>query len=98
MRELESIEAGCKSILVGGSVDQSHSKSISALNFMHVRTSLSYRRGKLESNDVDIVISHADWDHGAEKVRGLCKKLLQRLHERGKILACFGDKLPHIRR
>ncbi|KAN0081305.1 hypothetical protein V8E55_008929 [Tylopilus felleus] len=60
MRELESIEAGCKSILVGG-----------------------YRRGKLESNDVDIIISHADWDHGAEKVRGLCKKLLQRLHERG---------------
>ncbi|KAF8548993.1 Nucleotidyltransferase [Imleria badia] len=60
MRELESIEAGCKSIIVGG-----------------------YRRGKLESNDVDIVISHTDWDHGADKVRGLRKRLVQRLHESG---------------
>jgi len=42
-----------------------------------------YRRGKLESNDVDIVISHTDWDRGADKVRGLGKKLVQRLHERG---------------
>ncbi|KAI9568766.1 hypothetical protein HD554DRAFT_2021404 [Boletus coccyginus] len=60
MRELESIEVGCKSIIAGG-----------------------YRRGKLESNDVDIVISHTDWDRGADKVRGLCKKLVQRLQERG---------------
>ncbi|KAF8435028.1 DNA polymerase mu [Boletus edulis BED1] len=60
MRELEPIEEGCKSVIVGG-----------------------YRRGKLESNDVDIVISHTDWDHGAEKVPDLCKKLVQRLHERG---------------
>ncbi|KAG8221279.1 hypothetical protein J3R82DRAFT_1445 [Butyriboletus roseoflavus] len=60
MQELESIEAGCKSIIVGG-----------------------YRRGKLESNDVDIVISHTDWDRGADKVQGLCKKLVQRLHDRG---------------
>ncbi|KAH0829157.1 hypothetical protein J3R83DRAFT_2666 [Lanmaoa asiatica] len=62
IRELELIEAGCKSIIVGG-----------------------YRRGKLESNDTDIVISHTNWDHGADKVRGLCKKLVRRLHERGKI-------------
>ena len=86
MRELESIEAGYKSIIAGGSADQLSFKVISALNPILVRTSLSYRRGKLESNDVDIVISHTDWDRGADKVRGLCKKLVQRLHERGKIL------------
>ncbi|KAG1760599.1 hypothetical protein EDD22DRAFT_72295 [Suillus occidentalis] len=43
----------------------------------------SYRRGKLESNDVDIVITHSDWNLGSQKVKGLCKKLVQRLHEQG---------------
>ncbi|OJA18854.1 hypothetical protein AZE42_05230 [Rhizopogon vesiculosus] len=42
-----------------------------------------YRRGKLQSNDVDIVITHADWKLGSQKVKGLCKKLVQRLHEQG---------------
>lgn len=60
MRELETIEPGCKSIIVGG-----------------------YRRGKQESNDVDIIISHTGWDRGADKSKGLCKKLVQKLHERG---------------
>lgn len=85
MRELESIEADCKSIIAGGSVDYLSSKVVSALNSAPARTSLSYRRGKLESNDADIVISHTDWDRGADKVRGLCKKLVRRLQERGEI-------------
>jgi len=83
-RELESIEVGYKSIIAGGS-DYLSSKVVSTLNSVPVRTSLSYRRGKLESNDVDIVISHTDWDRGADKVRGFCKKLVRRLQERGKI-------------
>lgn len=37
-----------------------------------------YRRGKSESNDVDIVITHTD----ADKVKGLCTKLVKRLFER----------------
>ncbi|KAI5986846.1 hypothetical protein EDD15DRAFT_2174383 [Pisolithus albus] len=40
-----------------------------------------YRRGKPQSNDVDIVITHADWNSGSEKVKGLSKKLVQALHE-----------------
>ncbi|KAH9856763.1 Nucleotidyltransferase [Lenzites betulinus] len=40
-----------------------------------------YRRGKLDSNDVDIVFTHPD----ANKVKGLCKRLVQRLHERGMV-------------
>ncbi|KAF9228433.1 Nucleotidyltransferase [Gyrodon lividus] len=43
----------------------------------------SYRRGKPQSNDVDIIITHTDWSLGSEKVQGLCKKLVQRLHESG---------------
>ena len=39
----------------------------------------SYRRGKPESNDVDIVITHPD----PSKVKGLCKKFVKRLSERG---------------
>ncbi|KIJ15525.1 hypothetical protein PAXINDRAFT_77120 [Paxillus involutus ATCC 200175] len=42
-----------------------------------------YRRGKPQSNDVDIVITHTDWSLGSQKVNGLCKKLVRRLHERG---------------
>ncbi|KAH7883222.1 hypothetical protein F5I97DRAFT_1903328 [Phlebopus sp. FC_14] len=42
-----------------------------------------YRRGKQESNDVDIVISHSDWVFGSQQGKGLCKRLVQRLYERG---------------
>ncbi|KAI0657690.1 Nucleotidyltransferase [Cubamyces menziesii] len=40
-----------------------------------------YRRGKPESNDVDIVFTHPE----AAKVKGLCKRLVKRLHERGMV-------------
>ncbi|KAM5545049.1 hypothetical protein V8D89_001160 [Ganoderma adspersum] len=40
-----------------------------------------YRRGKPESNDVDIVFTHPD----ASKVKGLCKRFVHRLHERGMV-------------
>ncbi|TBU40726.1 Nucleotidyltransferase [Dichomitus squalens] len=56
--ELNNLEPGCVSTIVGG-----------------------YRRGKRESNDVDIVLTHPD----ASKVKGLCKSLVRRLHERGMV-------------
>lgn len=46
---------------------------------------IRYRRGKLESNDVDIVISHADLRSGGDQIKGLSKKLVQRLYDRGTI-------------
>ncbi|TFK87051.1 Nucleotidyltransferase [Polyporus arcularius HHB13444] len=58
MRELEELEPGCVSTIVGG-----------------------YRRGKAESNDVDIVFTHPD----PSKVKGLCKRLVRKLHERGMV-------------
>lgn len=42
-----------------------------------------YRRGKPESNDVDIVITHPNLKSGAGIVKGLCKKLVKRLYEQG---------------
>ena len=48
------------------------------------RSTRRYRRGKSESNDVDMVFTHPD----ASKVKGLCKRFVRRLHERGK---CFGS-------
>ncbi|KAG1824339.1 uncharacterized protein BJ212DRAFT_1423397 [Suillus subaureus] len=42
-----------------------------------------YRRGKSQSSDVDIVVTHTDWNLGSQKVKGLCRKLVQRLHEQG---------------
>ncbi|THG94502.1 hypothetical protein EW026_g6985 [Hermanssonia centrifuga] len=58
MRELNALEPGCTSTIVGG-----------------------YRRGKPESNDVDIVFTHPD----TQKVKGLCKRLVNRLYERGMV-------------
>lgn len=40
-----------------------------------------YRRGKPESNDVDIVFTHPD----PEKVKGLCKRLVKKLYEQGMV-------------
>ncbi|KAL7277561.1 hypothetical protein ACG7TL_008484 [Trametes sanguinea] len=58
MKELNELEPGCVSTIVGG-----------------------HRRGKPESNDVDIVFTHSDPD----KVKGLCKRFVRRLHERGMV-------------
>ncbi|KAF8070730.1 DNA polymerase mu [Lyophyllum atratum] len=60
MAELEELQRGCVSTIVGG-----------------------HRRGKPQSNDVDIVISHPDIRSGGERVKGLCKKLVHRLYDRG---------------
>ncbi|KAK7036418.1 hypothetical protein VNI00_011615 [Paramarasmius palmivorus] len=42
-----------------------------------------YRRGKSESNDVDIVISHEDLKSGSDEVKGLCSRLVKRLYDQG---------------
>ena len=49
----------------------------------HTDNSLRYRRGKLESNDVDIVISHSNLKSGGDQIKGLCKELVKRLYEKG---------------
>ncbi|KAL6304931.1 Nucleotidyltransferase [Sparassis latifolia] len=58
MAELDELEPGCVSTIVGG-----------------------YRRGKPENNDVDIVFTHPD----PGRVKGLCKRFVSRLHERGMV-------------
>ncbi|KAJ6491844.1 hypothetical protein C8R47DRAFT_1319589 [Mycena vitilis] len=42
-----------------------------------------YRRGKAESNDVDIVITHPTIASGSDQVKGLGEALVNRLYERG---------------
>ncbi|KAJ6593470.1 hypothetical protein B0H19DRAFT_1090482 [Mycena capillaripes] len=42
-----------------------------------------YRRGKAESNDVDIVITHPTLASGSDQVKGLGEMLVNRLYERG---------------
>lgn len=52
------------------------------MTLVYVRARVQrYRRGKPESNDVDIVFTHPD----AAKVKGLCKRFVGRLHERGMV-------------
>ncbi|KAJ6589871.1 hypothetical protein DFH09DRAFT_976338 [Mycena vulgaris] len=42
-----------------------------------------YRRGKVESNDVDIVITHPTLVSGSDQVKGLGERLVNRLYDRG---------------
>ncbi|KAI0685458.1 Nucleotidyltransferase [Cytidiella melzeri] len=56
MLELDELEPGCVSTIVGG-----------------------YRRGKPESNDVDIVFTHPN----SEVAKSLCKRFVKRLYEKG---------------
>jgi DNA polymerase mu len=77
MAELDKIQPGCHSTIVGGFV-LSESYRLSATN-----STSRYRRGKPQSNDVDIVISHSDLRSGAGLVKGLCAKLTQHLHKLG---------------
>ncbi|KAF8161313.1 hypothetical protein B0H34DRAFT_840472 [Crassisporium funariophilum] len=60
MAEMEVIQPGCVSTIVGG-----------------------YRRGKPQSNDVDIVISHSDLRSGADLVKGLCARFTKHLVAKG---------------
>ena len=48
---------------------------------------LRYRRGKVESNDVDIVFTHTD----GTKVKGLCKRFVRKLYDRGR----YGEHRRH---
>lgn len=50
---------------------------------------IRYRRGKQESNDVDIVISHPDIKSGGDQVKGLCSLLTGRLCDKGTFAACI---------
>lgn len=60
MRELDELQPGCVSTVVGG-----------------------YRRGKPESNDVDIVISHSDHKRGKDLIPGLCERFMSHLYKSG---------------
>jgi hypothetical protein len=45
-----------------------------------------HRRGKAESNDVDIVITHPTLTSGSDQVKGLGEALVNQLYERGEYL------------
>lgn len=60
-----------------GRVTPLHSESRSLIH-VHNR----YRRGKAESNDVDIVFTHPE----PEKVKGLCKRFVKHLYDKGNLL------------
>ncbi|KAG6335491.1 hypothetical protein ID866_3598 [Astraeus odoratus] len=55
--------------------------------------SQTYRRGKLQGNDVDIVISHSDWALGSQKIKGLCKRLVERLQEQSRLSSFSADNV-----
>lgn len=79
MKELETIQPGCISTIVGGYVNLTRNMSFVCIE----RAICRYRRGKSQSNDVDIVISHPDIQRGGEETKDLCKKLTAHLYLKG---------------
>lgn len=53
----------------------------------HAKLSVSYRRGKPESNDVDIVFTHPD----PAKAKGLCKRFVHHLHGKGENISFVSE-------
>ena len=78
MSELEAFQEGCMGTIAGGCAEF----NLSWPTFM--TREYRYRRGKQQSNDIDIVISHPDLKSGGDKVKGLCTRFVQRLYKRGK--------------
>ncbi|KAH9485502.1 DNA-directed DNA/RNA polymerase mu [Psilocybe cubensis] len=60
MLELDKIQPGCVSTVVGG-----------------------FRRGKPQSNDVDIVFSYPDLEKGPSIIKGLCTRFTKHLYDHG---------------
>ena len=77
MKELDEVQPGCVSTIAGGYI-RPHLAPCKVL----IGRVYRYRRGKQESNDVDIVFTHQD----ASKIKGLCKRLVRRLYDRGQEL------------
>jgi len=77
MKELEAIQPGCTHTIAGG---------FDPLLLFHIDDPdlcypSSYRRGKPESNDVDIVVTHPNADQ--KRIRELCQQLTDVLSEKG---------------
>ncbi|KAF8178646.1 hypothetical protein K438DRAFT_1726271 [Mycena galopus ATCC 62051] len=53
-----------------------------------------YRRGKVESNDVDIVITHPTLTSGSDQMKGLGEALISRLYERGLLTHIMRKSVP----
>jgi DNA polymerase IV len=74
MEHLNAVEPGCVSTITGGYVTE-------PLYFLFSsKTPLSrYRRGKPESNDIDVVFTHPN----AKSAKNLCGRLVERLRSAG---------------
>jgi len=88
--ELEAIQPGCTHTIVGG-----HDP---LLLFYAEDPDLyypsSYRRGKPESNDVDIVVTHPNADK--KKIRELCQQLTGVLSEKGLVTHVMSKSEHHL--
>uniref|UniRef100_A0A8H8CNG3 DNA-directed DNA polymerase n=1 Tax=Psilocybe cubensis TaxID=181762 RepID=A0A8H8CNG3_PSICU len=66
MLELDKIQPGCVSTVVGG-----------------------FRRGKPQSNDVDIVFSYPDLEKGPSIIKGLCTRFTKHLYDHEMVTHCL---------
>ena len=84
MNELEIIQPGCSHMIVGGCVDLKCDGVDPDRHCLH-----SYRRGKPQSNDIDIVITHTKADQ--RKNQELCQELTDVLSKKGLVTHLMSD-------
>ena len=90
MAELEAIQPGCTHTIVGGH-DPLLLFYAEAPDSCHPS---SYRRGKSESNDVDIVVTHPNADK--KRIRELCQQLTEVLSEKGLVTHVMSESEHHL--
>lgn len=82
MEELGTLHDGFVSTIVGGYVlSIVVSSTRRPLKLVWDR----YRRGKLQGNDVDLVIGHSSQLQGADFMKGIAKKVSRQLYERSMV-------------
>ena len=85
MDHLNTVEPGCVSTIAGGYVficsspPLSWGQYFSFLPFFSQVKLCRYRRGKPESNDIDIIFTHPS----AKSAKNLCGRLVERLRSAG---------------
>jgi len=89
MRELEAIQPGCTHTIAGG-----YGPFSSVWKVLTFSPIYSYRRGKPESNDVDIVVTHPKAD--PESIRELCQQLTDVLSEKGLVTHVMSESEHHL--
>lgn len=92
MKELEAIQPGCTHTIAGGYDPSVLFRVVDSDR----RYPYSYRRGKPESNDIDIVVTHPNADQ--KRIQELCQGLTDALSKKGLVTHVMSESVMSFHR